>query len=136
MEFSTIILIFSFCLFFYISPIAFADSVEAWQLGFQDPATPRMSGIIELHHDLFFFLVIILGFVMWLLFQLLYQFNSKVNNVIIRDIKYSTVLEIVWTIVPAILLLFVAIPSFTLLVRILLCVFGIDIFCQYREFNE
>lgn len=118
---------FIFFLFFYISPIVSADSAEAWQLGFQDPATPRMSGIIELHHDLFFFLIIVLGLVIWLLFQVIYQFNSKVNQVIIRDIKYSTMLEIVWTIVPAVLLMFVAIPSFTLLVRDLVCILGVDI---------
>lgn len=86
-----------------------------------------MSGIIELHHDLFFFLIIVLGLVIWLLFQVIYQFNSKVNQVIIRDIKYSTMLEIVWTIVPAVLLMFVAIPSFTLLVRDLVCILGVDI---------
>ena len=109
---STFVLYISFSLL--ISPVAFADSAEAWQLGFQDPASPVMQGIIELHHDLFFFLTIIVGFVCWLLFQVLYQFGST-NKDILKEIKNGTIIEIVWTIVPAVLLLFVAIPSFTLL---------------------
>lgn len=94
---------------------AYLDSPEDWQVGFQDPASPIMQGIIELHHDLFFFLIIVLGFVFWLLFKILFTFNSVSNNVITKTINYGTIIEIVWTIVPAIILLFVAIPSFTLL---------------------
>jgi cytochrome c oxidase subunit 2 len=43
--------------------VSFSDSPEAWQIGFQDSASPIMQGIIELHHDLVFFLLIVLGFV-------------------------------------------------------------------------
>jgi cytochrome c oxidase subunit 2 len=43
--------------------IAYLDSPEDWQTGFQDPASPIMQGIIELHHDLFFFLIVVLAFV-------------------------------------------------------------------------
>jgi cytochrome c oxidase subunit II-like protein len=42
---------------------SYLDSPEAWQIGFQDPASPIMQGIIELHHDLFFFLIVIITFV-------------------------------------------------------------------------
>ena len=37
------------------------------QFGFQDPASPTMEGIIDLHHDICFFLLIILVFVSYLL---------------------------------------------------------------------
>ena len=40
------------------------DAAEPWQLGFQDAATPMMQGIMDLHHDIFFFLILILVFVM------------------------------------------------------------------------
>jgi len=43
--------------------ISFGDSAEDWQLGFQDPATPIMEGIINLHHDFMFFLCAISVFV-------------------------------------------------------------------------
>ena len=36
------------------------DAAEPWQIGFQDPATPVMEGLIDLHHDLMFFLAFIL----------------------------------------------------------------------------
>ena len=32
------------------------DCPEPWQMGFQDPATPVMEGIIDFHHDVMFFL--------------------------------------------------------------------------------
>ena|ERR1035438_3431039 len=44
--------------------IAYCDAAEPWQLGFQDAATPIMQGIIDLHHDIFFFLILILVFVL------------------------------------------------------------------------
>jgi len=97
------------------SPFSYLDSPEDWQIGFQDPASPIMQGIIELHHDLFFFLIIVLSFVFWLLFKILFTFNSISNRVITKTINYGTIIEIVWTIVPALVLLLVAIPSFTLL---------------------
>nr|YP_009974696.1 hypothetical protein JAA21_mgp05 [Helianthus grosseserratus]QNJ33657.1 hypothetical protein [Helianthus grosseserratus] len=47
-------------LFLTIAP---CDAAEPWQLGSQDAATPMMQGIIDLHHDIFFFLILILVFV-------------------------------------------------------------------------
>ena len=38
------------------------DAPEAWQMGFQDPATPVMQGIIDLHHDICFFMAGYPGF--------------------------------------------------------------------------
>jgi len=35
--------------------IAHSDAAKPWQLGFQDPATPTMEGIVNFHHDLMFF---------------------------------------------------------------------------------
>jgi len=43
------------------------DSSVAWQLGFQDAATPVMEGIINLHHDLMFFITFIFFFVLVML---------------------------------------------------------------------
>jgi len=37
---------------FNCSSSVYADSPEAWQTGFQDPASPAMQGIVDLHHDL------------------------------------------------------------------------------------
>ena len=53
----------------------FCDCIENWQIGFQDPATPIMEGIINLHHDLMFFISVISVFVTWMLFRTLWHFN-------------------------------------------------------------
>jgi cytochrome c oxidase subunit 2 len=65
--------------------------------------------------ELIFFLIVILGFVFWLLFKSLVDFNSYTNKKTIREINYGSIIEVVWTIVPALILVLVAIPSFTLL---------------------
>lgn len=90
------------------------DAPEAWQLGFQDAATPMMQGIIDLHQDIFFFAIIILVFVLWMLLRALWHFYYR-NNPIPERIVHGTTIEIVWTVVPSITLMFIAIPSFALL---------------------
>nr|QIA60628.1 cytochrome c oxidase subunit 2 [Metacalypogeia alternifolia] len=98
----------------WIFPIAFCDAAEPWQLGFQDPATPMMQGIIDLHHDIFFFLIVILIFVLWMLVRALWHFHYK-RNPIPERIVHGTTIEIIWTIFPSIIPMFIAIPSFALL---------------------
>ncbi len=97
-----------------IFSVAFCDAAEPWQLGVQDPATPVMEGMIFFHNYLLFFLTIIGVFVCWLLSYVLVNFNEKANPVS-QKFTHSSKLEIAWTILPAILLVFIAIPSFALL---------------------
>nr|BDC46345.1 cytochrome c oxidase subunit 2 [Gnetum hainanense] len=92
--------------------IASGDAAEPWQLGFQDAATPVMQGIIDLHHDIFFFLILILVFVLWMLVRALWNFHYRRNPI---RIVHGTIIEIIWTIFPSIILMFIAIPSFALL---------------------
>ena len=47
---------------------------------FQDPATGIMEGIVDLHHDVFFFLVIVSFFVLTMLVQVLYYFDLERNK--------------------------------------------------------
>jgi cytochrome c oxidase subunit 2 len=98
----------------WLFPIGYCDAAEPWQLGFQDAATPMMQGIIDLHHDIFFFLIIILIFVLWMLVRALWHFHYK-RNPIPERIVHGTTIEIIWTIFPSIILMFIAIPSFALL---------------------
>nr|YP_009317581.1 cytochrome c oxidase subunit 2 [Pterocladiella media]AOX49033.1 cytochrome c oxidase subunit 2 [Pterocladiella media] len=91
-----------------------SDSAENWQLGFQDPATPIMEGIINLHHDLMFFICVISIFVTWMLFRTLWHFNSHQNKNP-SSLSHGMLIEIIWTVTPAIILLVIAIPSFSLL---------------------
>jgi hypothetical protein len=43
----------------FLTGISTYDTPHSWQFGFQDPASPIMEGIIDLHHDLVFFMVLI-----------------------------------------------------------------------------
>ena len=90
------------------------DAAEPWQLGSQDAATPMMQGIIDLHHDIFFFLILILVFVSRILVRALWHFHSK-KNPIPQRIVHGTTIEILRTIFPSIIPMFIAIPSFALL---------------------
>nr|YP_007890638.1 cytochrome c oxidase subunit II [Jakoba bahamiensis]AGH24132.1 cytochrome c oxidase subunit 2 [Jakoba bahamiensis] len=99
---------------FGLVEVAHADTAQPWQCDFQDAATPMMEGIVNLHHDLFFFLTLIIIFVSWMLFRTIWHFRSSKNPVPSR-VVHGTVLEIVWTIVPSFVLIAVAVPSFALL---------------------
>ena len=56
--------------------VVHSDAPTAWQVGFQDPASPTMEGIINFHNDLMFFIVAIMVFVMWLLFRCIQLYSS------------------------------------------------------------
>nr|AEA11198.1 cytochrome oxidase subunit 2 [Selaginella moellendorffii] len=90
------------------------DSAERWALGFQDPATPVMLGMIDLHHDLFVFILTILILVLWVLVRALTEFDSTRTPTPLRT-AHGTTVEMLWTMLPSIFLMFLAIPSFALL---------------------
>lgn len=89
------------------------------QLGFQDAYTPIMEGIINLHHDILTWLVAIVIFILWLIIKTVSNFYHT-NNRYSNEIQHneSLILEIVWTIIPSVILLSIAIPSFALLYSI------------------
>jgi hypothetical protein len=60
--------------------IALCDAAEPWQLGSQDAATPMVQGIIDLHHDIFFFLILTLVFVSRMLVHALWHFNEQAKG--------------------------------------------------------
>lgn len=91
-----------------------ADCAKPWQLGFQTPATPTMEGIIRFHHDLMFLLILIVVFVGYMMFRCLYHFDESKNPNAVQ-IVHGSVIEVVWTIIPALILMVVAVPSFALL---------------------
>lgn len=90
------------------------DAPEPWQIGVQDPASPNMEGMIYFHHYLMFFVVLIGIFVCWMLLIVIIRYCEK-NNAISKKFTHSSALEIIWTVLPAAILLFISIPSFMLL---------------------
>jgi cytochrome c oxidase subunit 2 len=95
------------------------DSSTPWQMSFQDAATPVMEGIINLHHDLMFFITLILFFVLVVLIRTLLYFHKDSNiSGTARNVVHGTTIEIIWTVLPSIILIIVALPSFALLYSI------------------
>jgi cytochrome c oxidase subunit 1 len=106
--------------------ILFQDATTEWQFGFQDPATTLMEGIIDLHHDIMFFLIWIMVLVTILMveftvidYKVLTLENTikliKNSSILPTTVQHNTLLEIIWTLIPCIVLFCIAIPSFALL---------------------
>jgi len=91
------------------------DLAQPWQLGFQDGASPGFTGIVELHNIIFFYLVVISVGVFWLLGSIIYFYNNSKSLIIHKYLNHGTLIELIWTITPALILIAIAFPSFRLL---------------------
>jgi cytochrome c oxidase subunit 2 len=78
---------------------------------FLDSGSYVMDGIVSLHDHILFYEIIVLLVVVWILGAVL----LKKNKFILKDIYHGSVIEIVWTLVPGIILVLIALPSFRLL---------------------
>jgi len=125
--------------------ISFCDYSVRGQFGFQDASTSIMQGIINLHHHIFFFIIIVLIFVSYMMIRTYkvsvwnFNINNKYNffssyiamvkaSLLIHknfvqklklyynlNVSHGTTIEIIWTIIPSLILLCVVGPSFALL---------------------
>ncbi len=85
-----------------------------WQLGLQPAVTPVMAQIEDFHRLLLYVITAICLFVAALLVWVMLRYNSRANPVPSK-VHHNTILEVVWTGVPVIILVLIAIPSFKLL---------------------
>jgi len=94
-------------------------AAKSWQLGFQDSATPIMEGVVDFHHDLFTILVFVCIFVFYMLAISIYEFGcfdiENLKTKIPVKTKTNPYLEVIWTSIPACILMYISIPSFALL---------------------
>jgi len=102
-----------------IAAVAGAAEPKPWQLGFQPPATPVMERLEAFHNGLWppgllvitfliaTFVLVLLGVAMW-------RFNHQRHPVPTRT-SHNTVIEMLWTVVPVLILVIIAIPSFKLM---------------------
>ena len=93
----------------------FNDAPQPWQIGFQDSAAPAFTGIVELHNTIFFYLIVICVGVFWVLGSVMYNFNSNNSPIVHKYLNHGTLIELIWTITPALILTVIAFPSFRLL---------------------
>lgn len=96
------------------SPIAWADSPQPWQIYCQVPATPTMEQLYDFHT----FLLVIEGMIVLLVVALIVfvtiRFRASRNPIPSR-VSHNTWLEIIWTLLPVLILIVIAVPSFKLL---------------------
>lgn len=99
-----------------LSGAARADEglAKPWQLGLQDAATPVAEFIHSFHHGLLITITVITLFVLALLVIIVAKFNAKANPVPSKT-THHVGLEIAWTLIPVLILVVIAIPSFRLL---------------------
>jgi cytochrome c oxidase subunit II len=85
-----------------------------WQIGLQQSASPVMDNIIWFHDFLLYIITGIAGFVLVLLVVVMVRFNARTNPTPSRT-THNTLIEIAWTLIPIVILMFIAVPSFKLL---------------------
>ena len=85
-----------------------------WQMDLQDAASPVMQQIADFHYFLLWVIAVISAFVLALLLIIIVRFNARANPTPSRT-THNTPIEILWTIVPVIILAAIAVPSFRLL---------------------
>lgn len=91
-----------------------ATSAMLDRFGFQEPASPLMEGLIALHSDIWAIMLFVAGFVLYMMCAILYNFSASSSKISYK-VHHHSLIEIVWTTVPALILCVIAIPSFTLL---------------------
>jgi hypothetical protein len=92
-----------------------SDVPLAWGLYFQDGASPSFEGIVDLHNRIMFYLIIILFGVSWILVSVMWNYNDKSNKLVYKYLNHGTLIELIWTVGPALVLVAIAFPSFKLL---------------------
>ena len=93
----------------------YCDTPSPWGIYFQDSATPQMEGLVELHDNILFYLAIILFSVGWILASIVKNYTDHEPIITSKYLNHGTLVELIWTITPAIILVLIAFPSFKLL---------------------
>ena len=104
-------------IFLIFASSANASQPKEWQLGFQEGVTSLMNDIVWMHD--YILLPVIIGISLFVLFLMIYIFikfrESKNPNP--SKITHNVMLEVLWTVVPCLILVVIAVPSFKLLYK-------------------
>jgi cytochrome c oxidase subunit 1 len=99
----------------YITIFNGCDAPRPWGLFFQDSASPQMEALIELHNNIMFYLFVILFSVGWIILSVVINYSFKNYRIGNKYLNHGTLIEVIWTITPALVLILIAFPSFKLL---------------------
>ena len=110
----TISLIAVISFIFSITNLTYASEPKPWQMDLQEPAGIIASKATDLHNFLLVIITLISVFVLGLLVYVCIKFKEK-PNVKPSKTSHNTLIEVIWTVVPVLILVVIAIPSFKLL---------------------
>jgi cytochrome c oxidase subunit II len=97
-----------------VAGLANAAEPHPWQLGFQPAATPVEARLEEFNNELLVIIGLITAFVLGLLLYTIIRFNHRRHPIPTRT-SHNTVIEMLWTVIPVLILVIIAIPSFKLM---------------------
>lgn len=112
-----LLFLISFFSLILMSSAGLAGQPEPWQLGFQDPASPIASELYTFHELLLVIITAITVFVLGLLAYICVRFNEKANPNPSKT-THNTTIEVIWTVVPVLILGVIAYPSLAALTNI------------------
>ncbi len=92
---------------------AFAQIPREWEMGMQAPGSPVALAIDRLHDLVLVIITLITVFVAVLLVYVLWRYSAK-RNPVPSQLSHHTGLEVAWTVLPVLILVVIAIPSFRL----------------------
>ncbi len=101
-------------LLIFFSNVTYASEPKPWQMDLQEPAGIIASKATDLHNFLLVVITLISVFVLGLLVYVCIKFREK-PNVKPSKTSHNTLIEIIWTVVPVLILVIIAVPSFKLL---------------------
>ena len=94
---------------------AFADQPKDWQLGFQDAASQSMYEIVSFHNSILLPIIIAISvFVLFLMAYACFRFRES-RNPNPSKTTHNVAIEVLWTLIPCLILIVMAVPSFKIL---------------------
>ena len=97
--------------------VAFANQPKDWQLGFQKAASESMRDIVKFHDNLLLPIIIAISvFVLFLMVYVCIRFRASRNPNPSRT-THNVVIEVLWTLIPCLILIVMAVPSFKILYK-------------------
>ena len=100
---------------YFVTSNAFANQPKDWQLGFQEAASSTMRDIVNFHDKLLLPIIIAISvFVLFLMVYACIRFRASANPVPSKR-THNVAVEVLWTLIPCLILIVMAVPSFKIL---------------------
>ena len=79
----------------YINSYIRNDAPEPWQLGLQDSASPISEGILRIHNEIIYYLIIILVSICWIIISIIIKYNESSNKFQYKYLNHGTLIELI-----------------------------------------